>query len=240
MPNGSSTPAHGRMREMFVKLAEWLDRRWGWGRLPYLPGLATLVGLRERLRERNLYDTGVPPVSGPPGDLAARRPDGYFNDVSEPGMGGVGAPFGRNAPALPGDPERAPTARDVSQALLTRETFLPASHLSVLAAAWLQFEVHDWVMHDKTAEDWDLGGGMTLAKAATRDGRAFICHETHWWDASQLYGTRDPLLSGVRGDGGELVVDEALLAAIAHAVVNANSSEANMWVGLALLHIVFA
>src|SRR3954469_10772223 len=101
---------------MLKTLAEWLDRRFGWGRLWYPLGLLTLVGLRSRLRERNLYDTGVPTVRDAPGDLAARRPDGYFNDIRTPGMGGIQATFGRNAPSLPGDPERSPTAREVSEA----------------------------------------------------------------------------------------------------------------------------
>jgi hypothetical protein len=96
------------------------------------------------------------------------------------------------------------------------------------------------MMHEKAPVDWDLGGGMTLPKAATDDGRTFVSHETHWWDASQLYGTREPFCSDVRADGGELVVDDELLATIGRAIVNANSTEANMWVGLALLHIVFA
>ncbi len=226
---------------MLVKLAEWLDRRFGWGRLPYLLGLATLVGLRTRLRERNLYDTGVPVLDDlDPGDTTERRPDGYFNDLQQPGMGGIDAPFGRNAPSLPGDPERSPTAREVSDALFTRHEFLPASHLNVMAAAWLQFQVHDWVMHDKTPEAWDLGDGMTLNKARRVGPKAFVSSETHWWDASQLYGTRPPLVEEVRADGGRLVVDDELLETIERAVRDANSAEANMWLGLALLHIVFA
>src|SRR3954453_23225377 len=120
---------------MLKTLAEWLDRRFGWGRLPYLLGLATLTGLRGRLRERNLYDTGVPIVDGEPGPLDERRPDGYFNDLRRPGMGGIDAPFGRTAPPLPADPERSPSAREVSEALLTRHAFLPARHLNVMAAA---------------------------------------------------------------------------------------------------------
>ena len=44
-----------------------LDRRIGWDKLPQPLGLLTLVGLRHRLRDENLYDTGrgaldVPPI----------------------------------------------------------------------------------------------------------------------------------------------------------------------------------
>src|SRR3954454_2001416 len=104
-------------------VAEKLDRRFGWARLPYPLGLATLIGLRARLRERNLFDTGVPPAT--PEELAeaplhrgARRPDGRFNDLAQPNMGAVDVTFGRNAPALADAPERSPSAREVSDALM--------------------------------------------------------------------------------------------------------------------------
>ena len=35
----------------------------------------------------------------------------------------------------------------VSNVLLKRERFLPAPSLNVIAAAWIQFQVHDWVKH---------------------------------------------------------------------------------------------
>ena len=35
----------------------------------------------------------------------------------------------------------------VSQQLLHREHFIPARSLNMLAAAWIQFQVHDWVDH---------------------------------------------------------------------------------------------
>ena len=37
----------------------------------------------------------------------------------------------------------------VSRKLLARERFIPADTLNVLAAAWIQFEVHDWFSHGK-------------------------------------------------------------------------------------------
>ena len=43
-----------------MALTDWLDRRFGWDRLPGPLGVLTLVGVRNRLRQRNLYDTGLP------------------------------------------------------------------------------------------------------------------------------------------------------------------------------------
>jgi hypothetical protein len=42
---------------LFSRAAVALDRSIGSHRLPLLPGLVTLIGLRKRLRDRNLYDT---------------------------------------------------------------------------------------------------------------------------------------------------------------------------------------
>ena len=55
------------VRELFDAAAETLDRRFGWDRLPLPLALAALVGLRDRLRTDNLYDTGpLPDESRPP------------------------------------------------------------------------------------------------------------------------------------------------------------------------------
>ena len=107
--------------------------------------------------DRNLIDTEPPeapprarPVPPPiPEDVrVARTADGRYNDLSAPEMGAVGAPFGRN---LEADyrPELfdKPNPFMVSDELLTRKQFLPARSLNLIAAAWIQFQVHDWVNH---------------------------------------------------------------------------------------------
>ena len=76
--------------------ADSLDRRVGWDKLPLPAGLLTLVGLRQRLREENLHDTGrgaldVPPIDDHDGYLTARTLDGTFNDLNDPLMGSLGA-----------------------------------------------------------------------------------------------------------------------------------------------------
>ena len=45
--------------KLLTATATALDRRFGWDRLPLPLGVFTLVGLRTRLREKNLYDTGA-------------------------------------------------------------------------------------------------------------------------------------------------------------------------------------
>ena len=231
------------LAKALMPLAERLDRKFGWQRLPYYVGLATLIGLRERLRQNNLYSTGVPGVDRPqpPGAREARQTDGSFNDLSQPGMGTAGAPFGRNGPALPDpDPLGAPRPRDVSDALMDRTRFLPASHLSVLAAAWLQFEVHDWMSHAKEPPigDWLLDADMPLPKAIPTgaDPQAFVCREPHWWDASQLYGTHPEYIAEIEREHGEIAVDDDLLRALERQAANFNAPEASLWVGLAALH----
>ena len=46
-----------------------------------------------------------------------------------------------------------PNPRVVSRELLTRDEFIPATIVNVLAGAWLQFEVHDWFSHGKNVPE---------------------------------------------------------------------------------------
>ncbi len=58
---------------LLSKTAGFLDHRFGWDRLPRPLGVLTLVGLRQTLRKRNLYDTGVSDAVAP-ADVDAERP----------------------------------------------------------------------------------------------------------------------------------------------------------------------
>ena len=90
-------------RSLLTSTAEALDRRVGWDKLPRVLAIPTLIGLRTRLRERNLYDTGRGPLDRPDVDrhpryLTARTLDGTYNDLDDPLMGSLGSRFGRNVP----------------------------------------------------------------------------------------------------------------------------------------------
>jgi hypothetical protein len=251
---------------LFNDAAEKLDRRVGWDRLPLPVAMLTLIGLRNRLREKNLYDTGrgpldMPDVSDHPRYLTARTLDGTFNDLDDPLMGSLGSRFGRNVPleftVRETDPLE-PNPRLISRELLTRKEFIPATTLNLLAGAWIQFEVHDWFSHGKNEGDnpWvvplaedDTWPEHPMHIARTRPDPSadpsgpptFVTDDTHWWDGSQIYG-RDPAFADAlrSREHGKLRIDEhGLPPQEIEAHIDLTGVAGNFWVGLALLHSLF-
>ena len=148
------------LHERVIELAHKIDRKVSWHRLPLPLSLPLLALMRDRLREQNLHDTGQPPGldapetngSSEPSYLTSRTWDGTYNDLEDPVMGATGSRFGRNVPLEHTFPEQeprfsTPSVRKVSRELMTRDELIPATTLNVLAAAWIQFEVHDWFSH---------------------------------------------------------------------------------------------
>src|SRR5438067_2220664 len=196
--------------------------------------MPVLIGLRNILRKQNLYDTGRGPLDKPdvndhPRYLTARTLDGTFNNLDDPLMGSLGSRFGRNVPLEHTVREKdplEPNPRTVSRELLTRKEFIPATTLNLLAGAWIQFEVHDWFSHGKNEEqnpwvvpvaDDDPWPEKPMKIERTRrdpsadpDGPpTFVTDDTHWWDASQIYGREPAFAAAIRsGEHGKLKIDE--------------------------------
>ena len=258
------------MASFFSKLlagaAQSLDERFGWHRLPRPLGILTLIGLRMRLRERNLYDTGLSGVPEPEGrPTSARTLDGTFNDLKQPLMGSVGCRFGRNIPLESTWPEPEPhilepSPRVVSRELLTRTEFIPATIVNVLAAAWLQFEVHDWFSHgkDEPEDPWEieLADDDTWEERPMRISRTrrdpshspesgaaptFVTADSHWWDGSQIYGSDPTFAAALRaGEDGKLRLGpDGLLPRDLEEVVDLSGVAGNLWIGLGILHTLF-
>ena len=155
---------------LYDRAAELLDHKVGWDRLPVPLGLVTLVGLRDVLRKRNLYDTSdepavnLPPVApATPEVRTTRTVDGTYNDLDEPRMGMAGFRFGRNVPIErtytdPPSEFMRPSPREVSRALLTRDQLIPATSANALVATWLQFMIKDWFSHGTSPTDhpWEI------------------------------------------------------------------------------------
>ena len=148
----------------FISLFKFVNKYVPWHKLPPILGAFNLSFLRVELRAKNLYDTYVTgavqgnTIEEPLIDqrfLNARNSDGKFNSLELPLMGCAGMRFGRNFPRQdtqkPTDKELwTPNPRLVSDRFMTRKPdgFIPATSLNLLAAAWIQFQVHDWLFHD--------------------------------------------------------------------------------------------
>jgi hypothetical protein len=240
-----------------------------WHELPGPVAALKLVELRNELREQNLHDTEEPalettePASAEGRNI--RTSDGTYNDLTCPRMGSAGMRFGRNVPLSDAFPDTAnlmnPSPRRVSLELLTRTTFQPATFLNVIAAAWIQFMVHDWFVHKKGS--WththdipvDDGDGwherpMRVPKtpadapkvAGSTRPPAFINENTHWWDGSHVYGSSPASQASLRAgrDGKVLVSPSGRLGVDPVTGREITGFTENGWVGLSLLHGLFA
>jgi hypothetical protein len=255
----------------------FINRMIPWYRLPFprVLGVLNLSALRYDLRQYNLHDTSQLPTKPMPRacpfhrkDLSARRVDGTHNDLGNPMMGSAGTRFGRNIGLdqvwpVPEPDLLTPSPREVSRMLMTRSHFLPAKSLNLLAAAWIQFEVHDWFNHptDLNAcveiplcpgDEWHEDP-MKIHRAqrdATRaDTQAvypptFLNEETHWWDGSQLYGSTEKIHYLVRSfERGTLRIEADGLLPLdpdprLHGI-DLTGFNNNWWAGLSVLHTLF-
>ncbi|ABK73346.1 peroxidase [Mycolicibacterium smegmatis] len=252
----------------FIKLSETVDRRIGWDKLPAWLGISVLVGIRDALREHNLFDSyeGDPPRPqtqySPAEYLTNRTPDGSYNDLSDPSMGMANTRFGRNVAPSKGRPEQMPHLMDpnprlISTELLLRDEFRPATTLNVLAAAWLQFETHDWFSHGTDANrihkipvpegDHEWNGATIDVPATPADPDSapghttFINRETHWWDASQIYGNSPQAQKLIRtdSDDGKVLIDGDGFIGVAPEVIKASGAADGWWVGSELMGTIF-
>jgi heme peroxidase len=227
---------------------------------------------------------------------AERQDDGWYNDRHKPTMGSAslnpddpldgsaftksnqGARFGRNIPLGEVKPTHDgaildPSPRLVSNRLLARlgdgsKDYAPAPILNLLAAAWIQFQTHDWFNHGTPrpinddpfnvplppGDTWP-GGKMLIRRTRAdptrkpNDGagpETFVNAETHWWDSSQIYGDSPQVLARFRARDrngnpcdGKLAVDEHDMIRLDPSGMEKTGLTSNWWLGLSLLHNIF-
>jgi hypothetical protein len=253
--------------------ARFTDRIRVWYEWPLPIAIVMMLGYRAVMRRRNLYNTQRDPAllepqkSGNPRDQ--READGSCNDLGCPWMGMAGARFGRNVPidATFGETEPAlfdPNPRLISRVLLARRDFIPVPYLNVLVAAWIQFVLHDWLSHGPNdpnvapynlplpaGDDWP--GAMTVLRSKPdplvtgADAGQPVTYrntETHWWDASQVYGSDSARQAMVRTDHGKLKLQAnghlPIEKHIKHGELELAGMNGNWWVGTSVLHTLFA
>ncbi len=197
--------------------------------------------------------------------LTARTSDGTYNDLKNPAMGMAGSRFGRNIPieyTFP-EPEPAiltPNPRVVSLELMTREKFQPATTVNMLAAAWIQFMVRDWFRHGKSPKEnpWQIElraddpwpeHPMKILRVPPDPTRpatssnlppTYINTETHWWDASQIYGSskEQQALRRSGRDGKLIIGSNGLLQLPSDPNLNP-AMVPGWWLGLEMMETLF-
>ncbi|NEP34156.1 peroxidase family protein [Moorena sp. SIO3B2] len=247
-----------------------------WHEFPTPLALLKLNKFRDNMREENLHDTSQLPTKGEPPEptpspdgrhLKIRTADGSFNDPNDPKMGMAGTRFGRNVALKYAYPDEKnllnPNPRTISRKLLTRDEFVPASTLNLTAAAWIQFQTHDWFSHgyNESQEKIEIPleqddpwpeehrpleiettpKDPTRSEDDTNNPPTFINRETHWWDASQIYGSYQETIDKVRShvDGKMIIGDDGLLPVNPENGIDIVGFDDNWWIGLSMLHILF-
>ena len=262
----------GATRTVFALVNRYVP----WYRLPVRLGLLNVEAFRYVLRARNLFDSELreaPPAArpvppAPPGEQVrvTRTFDGTSNDLSAPRMGAVGSAFGRNLrPDFQPELFDEPNPIIVSRQLLHREQFLPARSLNLLAAAWIQFQVHDWVSHARYPLGRDdvrvpLPPGMTWSNTPggplehemriagnipfpdqrpNRMSPVFPNGTTPWWDGSEVYGA-DTTQSGQLREGAKLRLTPDGYLPDDVSGIGVTGFSQSWWLGLGGLHTLFA
>jgi len=253
----------------------WSD----WSKHGTRGGALVLGRIRNYLNNKNLKDPhvgymGYKPVDCKKTNLKVRSADGTCNYKDIPHAGAAGVAFGRNIKPKYIDHNAearlmTPNPALVAKEFLTREEFKPVPFLNMLAAAWIQFMNHDWLTHGRNTEknpfriQTPSGEIKTIerTKENTIDeknfnakfGKVSLNEVTHWWDASQIYGSSQEEQSALRSfSNGEMRTDkvngrEVLPKAPALNVRDNKQNQGyeatgfrdNWWVGLSLLHTLF-
>lgn len=247
-----------------------------WHKLDWRSSLLNLSVFREQLRAKNLIDTeaveapprpvNVPP-SVPEEVRTIRTFDGKYNDLSAPLMGAAEiSTFGRTMqPKYRPETFDQPNPIDVSRELMARKAFVPARSLNILAAAWIQFQVHDWVNHRRydlgskehdivlpmpNGETWlnSLPGtpepamriaGNVIDRMAAGGYPVFKNITTPWWDGSEVYGDTEEKAELLR-DGARLRMTDKRYLPTDISGMNITGFGDSWWLGLAVMHTLFA
>ncbi|KAF2737456.1 heme peroxidase [Polyplosphaeria fusca] len=247
-----------------------------WHKLPTFLGVLNLSAFRRELRAKNLHDTYPSWAEQGTSEnphmqnnewLTTRNSDGLFNALDAPKMGCVHMRFGRNVPRQftnkPSPEEMmTPSPRLVSKELLARDTFKPATILNLLAAAWIQFQVHDWAQHENSktekykiplppGDKWEKNNDMRVEVTQADEQLdktdamtpGYKNENTHWWDGSQIYGSSEKETAKLRGSEpkGKLTVDKEGFETFLPREngVPLTGFNTNWWMGLELLHTLF-
>jgi hypothetical protein len=263
-------------QKLNVKLFKFINKYIAWHKLPGLIGAVNIDALRIELRQTNLHDGyATADAQGSPSTHPlkderykhARHSDGKYNSLSQPLSGCTGQRFGRNfarkyTPTPTQEELWTPNPRMLSQLFMERKEFLPATTLNLLAAAWIQFQTHDWFKHDvDLSQTLDVplpdGDNWPHGKMVVHPSRPdVVLHpsdkitpgyknlNTAWWDGSQIYGQSEEETMALRDTSpdGKLLLTKEKGGQFLPRDVEGNVKTGfrdNWWIGLEILHTLF-
>lgn len=250
-----------------------------WSEKGSIGAMLMLKDIRENLLKNNLKDPhvhyeGYAPVDCSKINVNFRSADGTCNDVKRPHVGAAGVAFGRNvAPEFIDKDAEAkimtPNPSLVSKELFTRDEYKEVPFLNMLAAVWIQFMNHDWFTHgpNMKGNEFRFRGADGSEKIVDRTkenptsphgfksefGRVNANDVTHWWDASQIYGSSQAEQSELRSfSRGKMKTEKVgsrellpkrndlnVMDNRQNQGYEATGFKDNWWVGLSMLHLLF-
>ncbi|KAK8061975.1 heme peroxidase [Apiospora phragmitis] len=231
----------------------FLNRFVPWYKLPGFLGAFNLAFLRISLRTY-ICTTATP----------TRRPRAPTATRSRTSASSARATRTAKLPEADREELWTPNPRAISEKFMVRKPngFKPATTLNLLAAAWIQFQTHDWFNHENDEENWHIplpegdkwsGKTMQLPKTkpdATLDPSDLKCPgyknvNTSWWDGSQIYGSNEKETKSLRTKlpDGKLTLNQNGTGAFIPRDKDGNPLTGfhnNWWVGMEMLHTLFA
>ena len=142
---------------------------------------------------------------------------------------------------------------------MDRKAFIPAQSLNILAAAWIQFQVHDWVAHARRrlgeATSWCLSSDGYPDWASSPDGERtremrisgniphpgakdpwlFANTTSHWWDGSEVYGSDAERARALR-DGAQDPARRTATCRTTSSGFEMTGFNESWWMGLSAMH----
>ncbi|KAJ7608475.1 heme peroxidase [Mycena polygramma] len=238
-----------------------------WWNMPLYLAVLYIGATRDHLSQHNLYDTYLPgerPVVSCAGiNTGARTLSGICNSLEIPEMGSAGSRFARFVPINrtygETDTLYTPNPRAISQHLLKREIFKPATSINNLAAAWIQFQTHDWFSHETVNDPDDVMSFLlpendplratgethmtvrrTLKDTYPDRPATYNNSNTHWWDLGQVYGADEAKHASLRSfvDGKMKVAADGLIP-VGPDGLDLTGDNADWWAGLSLIHNIW-
>lgn len=261
---------HPDLRDVFSKMSfgdkigflfiHAFDKRNLWHKMPVPIGLLYLNTRRTLLEKYNMLAVGSSHGAlFDPKEFPYRTGDGKYNDPHNAKAGSQYTFFGRNMkPVDQQDELMSPDPFVVATKLLARREYKDTGkQFNILAAAWIQFMVHDWMDHMEDTKQIEITAPKYVANECPLKSFKFYATKeqptnsdgiksgyynvrTAWWDGSAVYGNNEKEAKKIRTyvDGKLVIGDDGLLLHEENGVPLSGDVR-NGWVGVSILQALF-